>query len=253
MKIAACDYDGTLFRHGRVSREDLEAIEAWRGNGHLFGLATGRDLNLTRTEVEHYSIPLDFIVCNTGASIYDPDFNPLNLVSLPPPAVNMVFDHSLTPKSRYFLISRAGSTYIYNQSAKSWLTGLGLPLEYIDETSARAMTGIQQIGLEFEDQATAALVTGIYNADFGPTLHAQNSGICVDLVAGGITKAEGISTYLGLQDLRPELVLAMGDSENDLSMFERFLGYAMKESPDSLKAAAGAVVDSPAEALWANL
>ena len=68
MKLAACDYDGTLFRRGQVSREDLEAITAWREAGHLFGLATGRDFNLTRTEIEHYSIPFDFIICNTGAS-----------------------------------------------------------------------------------------------------------------------------------------------------------------------------------------
>lgn len=253
MNIAACDYDGTLFRHGQVSREDLEAIKAWREQGHLFGLATGRDLNLSRSEIERYNIPYDFIVCNTGASVYGPDFIPLHLVSLPPPAVNLVFDHPETARSRYFLLSRAGQTYIYQQSPKSWLTSLGLPMEYVDEETVRSLTGIQQIGLEFDDVQTALSVTERYNRDLGPTLHAQNSSICVDLVAGGISKAEGLAIYMELQGLKAEVVVTLGDSENDLSMFERFRGYAMTASPAELKKAAFKVVDSPAEALWEYL
>ena len=30
MKIAACDFDGTLYRDGAVSADDLAAIAAWR-------------------------------------------------------------------------------------------------------------------------------------------------------------------------------------------------------------------------------
>lgn len=253
MKIAACDYDGTLFRHGQVSREDMEAITAWRERGYFFGLATGRDLNLSRSEIEKRSIPFDFIVCNTGASIYDQTFTPIHLVSLPPPAANAALDHPATARSRYFLLSRAGHTYIYNRSEKSWLTGLGLPLEYIDEASARAMTGIQQIGLEFEDTLTAAKAAEQYNRELGPAIFAEQSSICVDLVAGGVNKGEGVALYLELLGLRPETVLVMGDSENDLSMFRRYEGYAMESSPDSLKRLARQVVDSPARALWANM
>ncbi len=33
MKLAASDYDGTLFRHREVAREDVEAIHAWRRAG----------------------------------------------------------------------------------------------------------------------------------------------------------------------------------------------------------------------------
>lgn len=253
MKIAACDYDGTLYRRGQVSREDLEAIEAWRQAGHLFGLATGRDFNLTRTEIEHFSIPFDFMVCNTGASIYDQDYTPVHVVSLPPPAASVVLDHPATTKSRYFLLSRAGKTYIYNKSAKSWLTSLGLPLEYIDEAQVRAMSGVIQIGLEYADPEEAGQMAALFNLDLGPAIHAQQSSICVDLVAGGISKAEGISMLIEMWAMKPEMVLCLGDSENDLSMFGRFFGYAMNSSPEEIKAAARAVVSSPAEALWANL
>ena len=38
MKIAACDFDGTLFRDGVVSEADLEAIADWRRSGNAFGL-----------------------------------------------------------------------------------------------------------------------------------------------------------------------------------------------------------------------
>ena len=42
MKIAACDFDGTLFRDGVVSEADLEAIADWRRSGNAFGIVTGR-------------------------------------------------------------------------------------------------------------------------------------------------------------------------------------------------------------------
>lgn len=100
MKLAASDYDGTLFRRGRVSREDMEAIEAWRARGHLFGPATGRDLNLIRAELELRAIPFDFIVCNTGASVYARDYSPVYLNALPPGAAEAVIRHPATRSSR---------------------------------------------------------------------------------------------------------------------------------------------------------
>lgn len=253
MKIAASDYDGTLFRRGSVSREDLKAIEAWREKGHLFGLATGRDLNLIRNEVVDRGIPFDFIICNTGATIYDSDFRPIHLSSLPPGAAGQVLDHPLIQSSRYCLFSRAGHTYIIMRSTESWLTGLGLPLAGITEEEARALTGLNQIGLEYDSSEAARLNSAILTRDFGQTMYAQQSSFCVDLVAAGVSKAQGLALYIELHHLEPQDVLTVGDSENDLSMLTRYHSYAMANSPPDIISAASTVTDSPGSMLWDNM
>ena len=37
-KIAASDFDGTLFRERNISAEDLAAIKSWRAAGNKFGI-----------------------------------------------------------------------------------------------------------------------------------------------------------------------------------------------------------------------
>ena len=71
MKIAACDFDGTLFRDGVVSEADLEAIADWRRSGNAFGIVTGRGRNTLLRDVKRFSIPYDFLICNNGAMICD--------------------------------------------------------------------------------------------------------------------------------------------------------------------------------------
>lgn len=252
MKLAASDYDGTLFRRGRIERADLEAIEAWRERGHLFGLATGRDLNLIRTETERRRIPFDFVVCNTGAAIYDQDYHPLHLMSMPPRAADTVIDHPAVRDSRYYLFSRHGRTFIDMHSSESWLTGLGLPLDPITTDEARQLTGLQQIGLEFPNPEIAYQSVQALNRDLGESMYAVQSGFCVDIVPGGADKGAGLTLLLELKNWRPDELLVVGDSENDFSMIRRFNGYAMTNSPESLVAVARGVVDSPAAMLWAH-
>lgn len=245
----ASDYDGTLFRRGEVSREDLEAIAAWRERGHLFGLATGRDLNMTRGEIVKRKIPVDFVICNTGASIYEPDFTPVHLCALPPSAADEVLDHPASRASRYCLFSRAGKTYINKWSSDSWLAGLGLSIIEIEEPEARRMSGLLQIGLEYDTADEARKVAARFNQDFGRYMKAHHSGICVDLVAAGVDKGQALALLIELKGWEPEEVLTIGDSENDLSMLTRYHGFAIENSPDAVIRAARAIVPSPSRAM----
>ena len=252
MKLAASDYDGTLFRRGEVSREDLEAIAAWREMGHLFGLATGRDLNMTSGEIINRKIPVDFIICNTGASLYEPDFTPIHMFGLPPSAVSEVLNHPATRSSRYLLLSRANKTYINKWSSDSWLAGLGLELISIEEPEARRMSGVLQIGLEYDAAPEARRVAAEFNRDFGRYMKAHQSGICVDLVAAGVDKGEALALLIEMKGWRPEEVLTFGDSENDLSMLARYQGYAMENSPEEVIRVSRAVIPAPAALLRAE-
>ena len=60
MKIAASDYDGTLFRNEEIAKSDAEAVHKWRLAGHKFGVVTGRDYGMLAPQLKHYGIESDY-------------------------------------------------------------------------------------------------------------------------------------------------------------------------------------------------
>ena len=45
MIVFASDYDGTLYKNREITQYDLDAIEAFRSKGNLFGIVTGRTIH----------------------------------------------------------------------------------------------------------------------------------------------------------------------------------------------------------------
>jgi hydroxymethylpyrimidine pyrophosphatase-like HAD family hydrolase len=66
--ILVSDYDGTLNQEN-ISNEDVQAINTFRTQGHLFGLATGRPLNMMREELAQYNLKTDFIIGTNGGIV----------------------------------------------------------------------------------------------------------------------------------------------------------------------------------------
>ena len=71
LKIAASDYDGTLFRDDIITARDAEAIRRWRAAGHKFGVVSGRDHGMLMPQLKHYGVEYDYLACNNGGLISD--------------------------------------------------------------------------------------------------------------------------------------------------------------------------------------
>ena len=69
MKVAASDYDGTLFRQDRIAKSDAEAIKKWREAEHKFGVVSGRDHGMLVPQLQHYGVGYDYLACNNGGII----------------------------------------------------------------------------------------------------------------------------------------------------------------------------------------
>ncbi|UQZ88212.1 hypothetical protein C4J81_02885 [Deltaproteobacteria bacterium Smac51] len=257
MKLAASDYDGTLFRHNKVTEEDLRAIRLWREAGNLFGLATGRDLNLSLVEIESRNIEFDFIICNTGASIYSREesggLTTLQLLELPGRAAREVLRHPVAGESNYWVLCQGPKSWIVNRASDSWLTGLGLPLTPITKEEGERLTGLQQISLEYNTPEEAARAVELLSQDFGSDMTVHLSGFCVDLTAKGTNKAEGILALLKITGWPVDDILVIGDTENDLSMIRRFGGYVVPSARDDIKQAARGVYESPGHMMLDNM
>jgi hydroxymethylpyrimidine pyrophosphatase-like HAD family hydrolase len=81
----ACDYDGTLARHGRVGASTVAALERVRATGRKLLLVTGRqldDLCSVFAEIDLF----DCVVAENGALLYDPRTRAQRSLGEPPPA-----------------------------------------------------------------------------------------------------------------------------------------------------------------------
>ena len=72
-KVAASDFDGTIYRDEKISDEDFAAIKNWRAAGNKFGIVTGRAYVMLEPHLKNYGLDVDFSICCNGAVIYDGD------------------------------------------------------------------------------------------------------------------------------------------------------------------------------------
>jgi len=86
--LLASDFDGTLRQNAVITDTDRQAIQVFRSAGHLFGVITGRSYAMIADELQHENIPVDFLVCNNGALIYDAHGKLLDEAVLKPQTVN---------------------------------------------------------------------------------------------------------------------------------------------------------------------
>src|SRR5215470_7595063 len=79
----ACDYDGTLAHHGRVSDETVAALERLRGSGRRLIMVTGRELDDLRQNFPRLEI-FERVVAENGALVYNPRERKEKLLAEPP-------------------------------------------------------------------------------------------------------------------------------------------------------------------------
>ncbi|HET6628364.1 MAG TPA: HAD-IIB family hydrolase [Woeseiaceae bacterium] len=98
--VLACDYDGTLAHHGKVSEQTLAALKKLKETGRRLMLVTGRELDdLARifSELELF----DQVVAENGALLYTPATHTEKPLAEPPSAafIQALRDRNVTPLS----------------------------------------------------------------------------------------------------------------------------------------------------------
>ena len=70
-KVAASDFDGTIYRNEKISDDDIAAVRAWRAAGNKFGIVTGRAFGMLEPLLKTLGLDVDFSICCNGAVIFD--------------------------------------------------------------------------------------------------------------------------------------------------------------------------------------
>jgi len=80
----ACDYDGTLARHGQLDAGTRQALERVRKSGRRVLLVTGRELDDLQNVCPDLD-PFDLIVAENGGLLYEPRTRESKPLADPPP------------------------------------------------------------------------------------------------------------------------------------------------------------------------
>lgn len=252
-RIAATDYDGTLYLQGEVSAHTLAVVRDWRRRGNFFGLVTGRDLGMIRHEIERWQIPFDFLVCCNGATLYDANFHELQRRNIPSALIRPILAHPMTTDSFHCEFSVAGYTRLWLRSPKSRFSQLGVPYLAITEREAQAMDNVQLVSLAFADAEAGKRCADMIDKGFGAKLQAHQNGPNVDITARGIDKAQGLRDLLRIRGWSEARVLVIGDAENDLPMIRHFQGYSLFSAQEHIQREASAIYHNVAEMLASAL
>lgn len=83
-RVLACDYDGTLARHGEMDPGAVAALERVRASGRELLLVTGRELPDLERACPALGL-FSFIVAENGAVLYDCKERDVHVLGDPPP------------------------------------------------------------------------------------------------------------------------------------------------------------------------
>lgn len=248
MKLFASDFDGTLRHYDRkepyILKEDIEAIAAYRRQGNLFGMCSGRAFDSILYEAKQ--IPAaDFYVVSTGAvigSVKDGKMEMLYEEVIDRQSARMIYE-TYGRDQKVFYVHLNG--YLYRVGKKEGGEGAQI---YVPSFDALPEGRIEGVSIGTDSMDTAARITGAVNRQFADEISAFQNNDYLDMVKSGCSKGEGVKRLRTLYDA--EMIGGIGDSFNDIPLLiEADVSFTFDFSPDEVKAHADHVVKTVNEAL----
>lgn len=234
MKIVASDFDGTLYRNGDVSREEIKAVSEWRKNGNLFGIITGRNYASLREDLDKFDIEYDFIISTNGALIRDGQGNVLKSFEadsdIAKEIVNTLIEHNAIWSEMMYMNS------VHRRIINHREPDSELPVNWdiINESKT-----FHQLSCTLPDIEDALKLTDTINEKYKNILSAYSliygNTANIDIVKYGVSKASALYEYGKLKNVSKENIITVGDNFNDIPMIKEFDGYIMSSAIEEVK------------------
>lgn len=263
-KLLASDIDGTLLLNKKIHHKSIENIDKFKNDGNLFILSTGRALYELDNIISEYNLDVDaYVLCN-GAFILDSNFNIIENYKINASIVYEISKYVLELKGFRVSVLNGYKNYIlknkdilklkniFNLSILKRiikiLLGKSFNLKLINLNDLKCndlninIISICSLNKSIED---AEILKNYLNETFKDYITAYRNKYFVDVVFKGCSKATGIERVCSKFDLSDNNVYVIGDSWNDLSMFERYNNsYTFTYAEEPLKDKANKVIDS---------
>ncbi|HAW12776.1 MAG TPA: hypothetical protein DCW34_03645 [Erysipelotrichaceae bacterium] len=248
MILFASDFDSTLRftdekGNGYFKNEDVKAIDAFRQEGNVFGICTGRPLHGMDEDLKG-APEVDYVIASSGGlitSLEDHDYRILWEKTIPLQRVIEIYERS---EALGYQIYVHGDGYVYTVDHRRPHYDNQIVLKTLAELNHSHISGIS-IWTPMDE--TAAAFTAQLDQEIDDIAAYQNRN-WMDIVPEGVSKGTGVIKAMEL--FHCDHTVCIGDSYNDIPMLiDGELSFTFHSSPQEVKDAADFVVENIAEAI----
>ena len=259
IKIIATDMDGTLLDpRGQLDLPRLEKIlDQLDQRGIRFVIATGNEIHRMRELLGHLAERVVLVVAN-GARIFENN-KLIQAQTWDDAMVDKALAHFKERECRdQFVVTSMNGGFVKKGTVFTELDKFMTPemieklyqrTNFVDEFDSKLFGGVLKMSMVVGEERLDSVLQEI-NDLFDGHVRAVSSGYgCIDILQDGIHKAWGLEELLKRWGLKPEQIMAFGDSENDIEMLELAgISYAMENAEEAVKRVATKVAPANSQA-----
>ncbi len=256
-KLIATDLDGTFFypkrKIGMIPRRSLKFVRKFINAGGKVLLVTGRSQFFTIHVEEKVGSSLDVIGMNGAYMLIDGEVREEHF--LDPIVLKLVEDIQTKFKLKGMMLLSKRYPLLIDGPDMSTLRKYGYRFYYWSQgvyaedylvshslfNSELKGNNVYKLMFYFGLTKTAMDLASEANkyirTNYGDSLEASWTGGFIEITPKGCSKANGIKKYLAYKGLKEEEIVVVGDSGNDISMFNAFheRSFCMSHAPLKVK------------------
>lgn len=259
IKLIATDMDGTLLdTKGQLELPRLEKIlDKLDQRGIRFVISTGNEIHRMRQLLGHLAERVVLVVAN-GARIFENN-ELIQAQTWDDAMVDRALAHFRGRECQdQFVVTAMNGGFVKKGTVFTELDKFMTPemieklyqrMNFVDEFDSSLFGGVLKMSMVVGEERLDSVLQEV-NDLFNGHVRAVSSGYgCIDILQDGIHKAWGLVELLKRWNLKPEQIMAFGDSENDIEMLELAgISYAMENAEESVKRVATKVAPANSQA-----
>jgi len=259
IRVIATDMDGTLLDpKGQLDLPRLEKILDKLDQCDIrFVIATGNEIHRMRQLLGHLADRVVLVVAN-GARIFENN-ELIQAQTWDDAMVDRALAHFKGRECQdQFVVTAMNGGFVKKGTVFTELDKFMTPemieklyqrMNFVDEFDSSLFGGVLKMSMVVGEERLDSVLQEI-NDLFDGHVRAVSSGYgCIDILQDGIHKAWGLVELLKRWNLKPEQIMAFGDSENDIEMLELAgISYAMENAEEAVKEIATKVAPANSQA-----
>ena len=259
IRVIATDMDGTLLDpKGQLDLPRLEKILDKLDQCDIrFVIATGNEVHRMRQLLGHLAERVVLVVAN-GARIFENN-ELIQAQTWDDAMVDRALAHFKGRECQdQFVVTAMNGGFVKEGTVFTELDKFMTPemieklyqrMNFVDEFDSSLFGGVLKMSMVVGEERLDSVLQEI-NDLFDGHVRAVSSGYgCIDILQDGIHKAWGLEELLKRWGLKPEQIMAFGDSENDIEMLELAgISYAMENAEEAVKRVATKVAPANSQA-----
>lgn len=248
-KLFVTDLDGTLLEnHRSISEENYKNVQRLSQNNHCFAIATGRGYDHIEFIRREYEMHVDYYVLLNGALIIDKYNKVVKHEEIPFKTVKALVEEFYNEDWRMHLANGFKSFKLEKEEGQI-INPNNILIDSIEEVSKER---ISMIGISYkkEDIKHVDEICRQINSKYGNIVVAYRNVNYIDIVPKDCSKGSGVEYIKVREAIEHTNTFAIGDSWNDVSMFESVKhSFTFKGVEKELQARVTYIVDSVAECI----